>query len=129
MHYEVRERTRMSLTGYGKLYYTFETLQRIIEVAVRAVSTRREFLLKEAKALEQSKDVYKKDYRGVRIKTTDGITWEGKVNIGIKARVADLFTKTDDPFIVLSDVQRKNGTKTVLFVNKNNIVWVEPEDR
>jgi hypothetical protein len=93
------------------------------------VSTGREFLLKEAKALEHSKDVYKKDYRGVRIKTTDGLTWEGKVNIGIKSRVADLFTKTDDPFIVLSDVQRKDGFKTVLFVNKNNIVWVEPEDR
>ena len=78
--------------------------------------------------MEQSKDVYKKEYRGVRIKTTDGATWEGKVNIGIKARVADLFTKTDDPFIVLSDVERKDGTRTVLFVNKNNIVWVEPED-
>jgi glucose/arabinose dehydrogenase len=78
--------------------------------------------------LEQSKDVYKKEYRAVRIKTTDGVTLEGRVNIGIKARVADLFTKTDDPFIVLSDVERKGGGKTVLFVNKNNIVWVEPED-
>jgi len=78
--------------------------------------------------LEQSKDVYKKEYRAARIKTTDGVTWEGKVNIGIKARVSDLFTKTDDPFIVLSDVERKDGVKTVLFVNKNAIVWVEPED-
>ncbi len=41
---------------------------------------------------------------------------------------ADLFTKTDDPFIVLSDVERNDGTKTVLFLNKNNIIWVEPED-
>ena len=32
------------------------------------------------------------------------------------------------PFIVLFDVERKDGVKTVLFVNKNNIVWVEPED-
>ena len=79
--------------------------------------------------MEQSKDVYKKEYRAVRIKTTDGVTWEGKVNIGITARVSDLFTKTDDPFIVLSDVERKDGVKTVLFVNKNAIVWVEPEDR
>jgi len=117
------------LTGDSKVYYTIKHLQRIIDAPCPPVSTGREFLLKEAKALEQSKDVYKKEYRGVRIKTTDGVTWEGKVNIGIKARVADLFTKTDDPFIVLSDVPRKNGTKTVLFVNKNNIVWVEPEDR
>ena len=78
--------------------------------------------------MDQSKDVYKKEYRGVRVKTTDGVTLRGKVNIGIKARVADIFTKTDDPFIVLSDVKREDGIRTVLFVNKNNIVWVEPEE-
>lgn len=78
--------------------------------------------------MEKNKDVYKKEYREVRVKTTDGVTLRGKVNIGIKARVADLFTKTDDPFIVLSDVKREDGLRTVLFVNKNNIVWVEPDD-
>jgi hypothetical protein len=78
--------------------------------------------------LDQSKDVYKKEYREVRVKTTDGVTLRGKVNIGIKARVADIFTKTDDPFIVLSDVKREDGIRTVLFVNKNHIVWVEPGD-
>ena len=78
--------------------------------------------------MDQSKDVYKKEYREVRVKTTDGVTLRGKVNIGIKARVADIFTKTDDPFIVLSDVKREDGIRTVLFVNKNHIVWVEPGD-
>ena len=28
--------------------------------------------------MEQSKDVYKKEYREVRVKTTDGVTLEGK---------------------------------------------------
>jgi rRNA processing protein Gar1 len=79
--------------------------------------------------VEQSKEVYKKEYREIRIKTTDGVILRGKVNIGIKARVADIFTKTDDPFIVLSDVKREDGVRTVLFVNKNNIVWVEPGDQ
>jgi hypothetical protein len=83
---------------------------------------------KEATALEQSKDIYKKEYREVKIKTTAGELLKGRVNIGLKARVADLFTKTDDPFIVLSDVESGSGSKRVLFVNKNNIVWVEPEE-
>ncbi len=83
---------------------------------------------KEATTLEQTRDVYKKEYREIRIKTTDGDTLKGKVNIGLKARVADLFTRTDDPFIVLSDVESGHGKKRVLFVNKNNIVWVEPEE-
>ena len=78
--------------------------------------------------MEQSRDVYKKEYRNVRIKTTDGDVLKGKVNIGLKSRVADLFTRTDDPFIVVSDVESGSGAKRVLFINKDNIVWVEPEE-
>ena len=78
--------------------------------------------------MEQNKDVYKKEYRKITVRTTDGATITGKVNIGIKARVADLFTRTEDPFIILSDVELAPGSQSVLFVNKNNIVWVEPED-
>jgi hypothetical protein len=84
--------------------------------------------MKEATALEQSKDIYKREYREVKIKTIAGELLKGKVNIGLKARVADLFTKTDDPFIVLSDVESGSGSRKVLFINKNNIVWVEPEE-
>ena len=50
-------------------------------------------------------------------------------NIGIKERVSDLFTKTDNPFIVLFDVEHRDISGKVLFINKNNIVWVEPEDQ
>lgn len=78
--------------------------------------------------MEQSKEVYKKEYRKITVKTIDGDILKGKVNIGIKTRVADLFTRSDEPFIVLSDVQHKQGAKKVLFVNKGAIVWVEPQD-
>ena len=78
--------------------------------------------------MERSRAVYKKEYRNVKIKTTDGDILKGKVNIGLKSRVADLFTRTDDPFIVLSDVESAPGAKRVLFINKDNIVWVEPEE-
>ena len=79
--------------------------------------------------MEESKDAYKKEYRNIAIRTTDGSTLLGKVNIGIKERVSDLFTKTENPFIVLSDVEHKDGSGKVLFINKNNIVWVEPVDQ
>jgi len=78
--------------------------------------------------MEKSQDAYKREYRKVTIRTIDGSTILGKVNIGIKDRVSDIFTKTDNPFIVLFDVEHKDITGKVLFVNKNNIVWVEPED-
>ena len=78
--------------------------------------------------MEKSQDAYKREYRKVTIRTIDGSTILGKVNIGIKDRVSDIFTKTDNPFIVLFDVEHKDITGKVLFVNRNNIVWVEPED-
>lgn len=78
--------------------------------------------------MEEIKDPYKREYRNVSIRTIDGSTLLGKVNIGIKERVSDIFTKTDNPFIVLFDVELKDGSGKVFFVNKNNIVWVEPEE-
>ena len=78
--------------------------------------------------MEESKDNYKREYRRISIKTSDGSTLVGKVNIGIKERVSDLFTKTENPFIVLIDVEHQDISGSVLFVNKSNIVWVEPED-
>ena len=78
--------------------------------------------------MEESKDIYKKEYRKITVRTTDGSTLLGKVNIGISERVSELFTKTENPFIVLSDVEHKDGSGKVLIINKNNIVWVEPSD-
>jgi hypothetical protein len=75
--------------------------------------------------MDESKDSYKREYRRISIRTSDGSTLVGKVNIGIKERVSDLFTKTENPFIVIIDVEHQDIQGRVLFVNKNNIVWVE----
>lgn len=78
--------------------------------------------------MQDSKSTYKKEYRNITIRTTDGSTLQGKVNIGIKERVSEIFTKTENPFIVLLDAEHRDGSGKVLFVNKINIVWVEPGD-
>ena len=78
--------------------------------------------------MEKGKDIYKKEIRKITVRTTDGSTLLGKVNIGIKERVSDLFTKTESPFIILFDVEEKDTFRNVLFVNKDSIIWVEPED-
>lgn len=78
--------------------------------------------------MDRESDKYKKEYRNITIRTTDGSTIIGKVNIGVKDRVSDLFTKTENQFIILSDVEHSSASGKVLFVNRNNIVWVEPED-
>jgi hypothetical protein len=84
---------------------------------------------KEVSGMDESKDAYKREYRRISIKTTDGSTLLGKINIGMKERLSDMFTKTENPFVVLVDVEHQEGISgKVLVVNKSNIVWVEPED-
>ncbi len=70
----------------------------------------------------------KKEYRNITVRTTDGSTLLGKINVGINERVSDLFTRSQNPFIILSDVEHRDGSGKVLFINKRNIVWVEPDD-
>ena len=78
--------------------------------------------------MNETTDVYKKEYRKITIRTTDGSIILGKINIGIKKRVSDIFLKTDEPFIVLFDAEHKEGSGKTLFVNKSHIVWAEPEE-
>ena len=78
--------------------------------------------------MEAQKDAYKKEYRRITVKTTEGSILLGNINIGIKSRVSDLFLKSEDPFIVMFDVEHKEGSGKIFFVNKDHIVWVEPEE-
>ena len=66
--------------------------------------------------------------KNITIRTADGSTLSGKINIGEKERVSDVFTKTDNPFVVLFDAATSHGCGRVFFINKTHIVWVEPED-
>ena len=43
------------------------------------------------------------DYRTVTIMTSDGNTIQGRVNISAMERVSDLFTKSEEPFLVMVD--------------------------
>jgi hypothetical protein len=64
----------------------------------------------------------------VYIKTVDGSLVRGKVNIGTNDRLSDVFVKGKFPFVVLFDVGEPEGIKKVLIINKNHIVWVEPDE-
>jgi hypothetical protein len=71
---------------------------------------------------------YVTDYRSITIKTTDGSTINGKVNLTSKQRVSDLFTEVGSPFIIMVDAVTKDGSGKILFINKQHIVWAEPEE-
>ncbi len=78
--------------------------------------------------MADGKKDYKTDYRTITIKTTDGSTLQGRVNISPNQRVSELFTIQKGPFVVLVDATFGDVSGKTLFINKEHIVWVEPED-
>ena len=80
--------------------------------------------------MQKLQDIYSAEpkYRTITIKTSDGSTIHGKINLSSKKRLSDFFTKGDEPFVVMVDVLVKEGENKTLFVNKDHIIWVEPED-
>jgi hypothetical protein len=72
------------------------------------------------------------DARNVIIKLVDGSTINGKINLhhdeAVIQRVSDVFTKLTDQFIVVFGATAEGKTGRVLILNKNNIIWVAPDD-
>ncbi len=71
---------------------------------------------------------YETDYRLVTIKTSDGHSVQGKVNISPSERVSELFNLQEGPFVVLTDATHGDVHGKILFINKDHIIWVEPEE-
>lgn len=78
--------------------------------------------------MEKSVEKYKAEYKNITIKTTDGSTIFGKINIGEKERISDIFTGNKSLFIVMVDVSYKENVGKTIFINKRHIVWAEPEE-
>ena len=77
--------------------------------------------------MDVKKNSLKAKYKTITIRTIDGATLQGKVNLSDNKRVSDLFTVKTDSFIVMVDVVFKDYESKVMFINKEHIVWVEPE--
>ena len=82
---------------------------------------------KGSKMAEDKKE-YSTDYRTITIRTSDGSTVQGKVNIAPNRRVSELFTLQKGPFIIVVAASYGEVSEKTLFINKEHIVWVEPDD-
>ena len=73
-------------------------------------------------------DTYSTQYKSITVRTIDGSTFNGKVNISPDQRVSDIFTAGNRSFIVMVDVTSIDTSGKTRFINKDHIVWVEPDD-
>ncbi|MEE8542206.1 MAG: hypothetical protein V3S66_11150 [Desulfobacterales bacterium] len=65
----------------------------------------------------------------IMIKLTDGTLIKGSVTIRGRIRLSDLFNDTNNQYVVMFDIAAEEQMGNVLFVNKDQIVWVSPLDK
>ena len=73
-------------------------------------------------------DAWVKKFKTVKVKLKDGTIIIGKLNIGEYARLYDYFRSSPDHYFLLSDAENDGQSGRVVIINKNEIVWAEPED-
>jgi len=78
--------------------------------------------------MEPMGDAWVKKFKTVTVKLKDGTIINGKLNIGEYARVFDYFRSSPDQYFILSDAEHDGQSGKVVIINKNEIVWAEPED-
>lgn len=78
--------------------------------------------------MDMEEDSYNTSYKSITVRTIDGSTFNGKVNIAPDKRVSDIFTQSARSFIVMVDVTSIDTSGKTRFINKDHIVWVEPDD-
>ncbi len=72
---------------------------------------------------------YEIHYRNVTVKTSDGSTVTGKINITSFPRLSDMLKHTTDKFITISsDKGEGESPARVIIINREYIVWAETED-
>lgn len=78
----------------------------------------------------QNAPTEKKDenYKKITLKTSDGETIQGYVYLKSNTRVSDLFTRNDSHFVVVVNALLRSGKDKILIINKDHILWVEPEE-
>ena len=72
--------------------------------------------------MEKSAEDYQAEYKNITIKTTDGSTIYGKINIGEKERVSDIFISNKSLFVVMVDVSYKENVGKTMFNNNSALI-------
>jgi len=78
--------------------------------------------------MEKNAEDYQVEYKNITLKTTDGSTIYGQINIGENKRISDIFTSNESLFVVMVDVSYKENVGKTIFINKRHIVWAEPDE-
>lgn len=72
-----------------------------------------------------------KNSQMVKIKTSDGSTFRGNINLNSESkqmdRISDFFLKGENPFVIIYDVAA-HGSSKLFIINKEHIVWVTPDE-
>ena len=71
---------------------------------------------------------YEINYRGIKVRISDGSTVTGKINILTFPRLSDMLKHNDDKFVTVFSEEGEGSPRVVTFINKEYIMWAEAED-
>ncbi len=72
--------------------------------------------------------------RKVTVRLVDGSLVKGKINLhkhedeSLVQRESEMFTKHQDPFVVVFEATLEGRSDRVVIINKRNILWVSPDE-
>ena len=72
---------------------------------------------------------YEINYKNLSVKLSDGSSVRGKVNLsGDYRRLSDFMKHAPDKFVTLVSEGASEQQSKVIIINKDYVVWAEPED-
>jgi hypothetical protein len=66
--------------------------------------------------------------RNVSVMLVNGTLIKGKTNMGNARRLSDFINRADGHFMVFFDVSLEGQEHDVVFINRDHIVWIKPDE-
>jgi hypothetical protein len=78
--------------------------------------------------MNQTGTAFSTNYISITVKLVDGTILDGKINILPHKRLSDFVNSSDKSFVVVVEGSSIDIKDKTIFINKNKIAWVEPNE-
>jgi hypothetical protein len=78
--------------------------------------------------MNQTGIAFSTNYISITVKLVDGIILDGKINILPHKRLSDFVNSSDKDFVVVVERSSIDIKDKTVFINKNKVAWVEPNE-
>ena len=78
--------------------------------------------------MHQTGTSFSTNYASITVKLVDGTIFDGKINIVPHKRLSDFINSKGKGFVVIIEGSSLEIKDKTVFINKNKVAWVEPNE-